>query len=82
MSIVEQILLPELAELPHALIVPLGVAVNATLLDAGVDPSRCLYGFPHPSGANGHGPNAFATARTQMQAVVRAMPRSDREPMP
>lgn len=58
-DLVRRLLVPELASVPNAVIVPLGAAVGrvlGTLVDAGdVDPDRCLRGFPHPSGANGHG---------------------------
>jgi hypothetical protein len=57
-SMVRTIFLPELAALPHALIVPMGDYVSALLKELAseklVDPKRCLFGFPHPSGANGH----------------------------
>lgn len=49
-------LAPELETMPGALVVPLGTAVAAGLRElvaAGrLDPDRCLFGFPHPSGAN------------------------------
>jgi hypothetical protein len=69
-SIIESILLPELSLLPDALIVPMGRSVSAALAGAGVDPSRCLFGFPHPSGANGHGLKQFLEERERMRAVV------------
>jgi hypothetical protein len=61
---VETTLRDELAAVPEALIVPLGVAVEEALhhltalgrLDAG----RCASGLPHPSGANGHRARMFA----------------------
>ena len=50
-------LFPELAEVPGALIIPLGKAVESclsALVSAGVlRQERCLFGFPHP--ANGPG---------------------------
>lgn len=52
------LLVPELAEIPDALIVPLGDKVSETLLllaaEGLLDEERCLVGFPHPSGNNGH----------------------------
>lgn len=51
-------LVPELALRPQALVVPLGVRVEAALRivsgEGAVDPDRVLFGFPHPSGNNGH----------------------------
>lgn len=49
---------PELAAVPDALIVPLGKAAESCvqmLVSAEqLDMERCLFGFPHPSGGNGH----------------------------
>lgn len=49
---------PELAAVPDALIIPLGKATESCvqmLVSAGqLDEERCLLGFPHPSGGNGH----------------------------
>lgn len=73
-SIIESVFVPLLAELPDALVVPMGVAVSGALRELGVDPVRCLYGFPHPSGANGHGPRQFEQERAQMQVVVAGLP--------
>lgn len=73
MSIITEVLLPELDRLPHALIVPMGRRVSAALDAAGVDRSRCLYGFPHPSGVNSHGPAQFAAGRRAMASVVAAL---------
>ncbi len=48
----------ELAAIPEALLLPLGRAVEGCLKiligDGQLDDRRCLFGFPHPSGANGH----------------------------
>lgn len=52
-----EVLAPELAEIPEALVIPLGEKVADALLalsdDGLVDLARCLVGFPHPSGNNG-----------------------------
>lgn len=57
-AFLDQVLAAELALVPDALIVPLGVSVNGALtrlISAGsVERQRVLEGFPHPSGANGH----------------------------
>jgi hypothetical protein len=48
----------ELALLPEAIIIPLGRIVDEIMgflrEERLIDPARCLLGFPHPSGANGH----------------------------
>jgi hypothetical protein len=74
MSVVRARLVPELAAMPRALIVPLGNAVSR-LLDsvAEVDTARCLIGFPHPSGANGHATQQFARRREDLQRKVVAL---------
>jgi hypothetical protein len=74
-SIIETVLLPELAQLPDALVVPLGRAV-ASAIEGRVDPARCLFGFPHPSGAFAQGPQRFAEGRNQLRAVVERLSRS------
>jgi hypothetical protein len=55
---VRQQLAPELAAVPDALVLPLGKAVEGCLrmlvADGQLDEVRCLFGFPHPSGGNGH----------------------------
>lgn len=57
-SMVEDILEPELSTVANAVVIPLGKAVTSSLeylvSKNKLDPSRCLIGFPHPSGANGH----------------------------
>jgi hypothetical protein len=48
----------ELALLPRAIMIPLGTIVDEIMGFLRerhmIDPARCLIGFPHPSGANGH----------------------------
>ena len=67
---VESILAPELASVPDALIVPLGKAVSEVLehlVTLGrVDGDRCLFGFPHPSGANGNRTRDFSARRDDL----------------
>jgi hypothetical protein len=66
----------ELRRTGDALVVPLGHAVSealAALRDAGVPPAeRCLLGFPHPSGANGHRQREYAAARETLAQQVRS----------
>jgi hypothetical protein len=54
---ITDLLAPELDRVSDALVVPLGVNVDAAIRYLAsrrlVDPARCLVGFPHPSGNNG-----------------------------
>ena len=67
-SMVEERLVPDLKSLPDALVVPMGVAVSESLRLLGI---QALYGFPHPSGANGHAPKQFAAESDAMRKMVR-----------
>lgn len=57
-EMLETILAPTLAAMSDALVIPFGVCVEKALgylVDHDLlDPSRVLWGFPHPSGGNGH----------------------------
>ena len=73
--IVRTKLAPELATTADALIVPMGTAVSGLLESlADVDPARCLIGFPHPSGANGHAASQFAARRDALRLKVASLP--------
>lgn len=65
----------ELETVNHCLIVPLGKAVEQALeysVEQGrVDPSRILRGFPHPSGANGHRISQFNENKDSYVKAVR-----------
>ena len=69
---VHEHLAPELEAIPDALVLPLGKAVEGCLhmliASQQLEEIRCLFGFPHPSGANGHRAAHFrrneATLRT------------------
>jgi hypothetical protein len=67
-SMVESLLVPQLDRLPDALVVPMGAAVATALRELGVEPARCLYGFPHP--AYRFGERDFRNERPQMRTVV------------
>ncbi|MCZ8522083.1 MULTISPECIES: hypothetical protein [Paenibacillus] len=66
----------ELPLIGRPLIVPLGRTVEAVLRhmaeDGFLDSGQVLWGFPHPSGANGHRHAQFAEAREGMQAAAEA----------
>jgi hypothetical protein len=78
----------ELLAVPHAIIVPLGNAVYeapAYLADRGrLSPERCLFGFPHPSGANGRRVRDFTAHRKRLaqkiEAHFRGMPNKSIRP--
>ncbi|HZP32883.1 MAG TPA: uracil-DNA glycosylase family protein [Candidatus Acidoferrales bacterium] len=71
---VEGVLAPELSTLPRALVVPLGRCVDSVLRHlirvSGLESKRCLLGFPHPSGANGHRQEEFASGRDAFIQVI------------
>ena len=68
---VRSLLAPELRAVPNALIVPLGRAVEQCIqllvADGSVDEPRCLFGFPHPSGGNGHRVQQFRANEARMR---------------
>jgi hypothetical protein len=74
-AFVEERLAPELASLDIALIVPLGDAVGRCLDHLvrrhQLPRDQCLFGFPHPSGANGHRARHFSERRDGLQRRVR-----------
>ncbi|MDN4075161.1 MULTISPECIES: hypothetical protein [Fictibacillus] len=61
----------DIQPLQNPLIIPLGRAVEDVLLlfiDEGeMDESRCLLGFPHPSGANGHRHRQLKERKEELQ---------------
>ena len=75
-ALIEQVLAAQLTQASDALIIPLGRAAAsavALLVEQGsVDPGRCLFGFPHPSGANGHRQSQFEAGRAAMGAKLLA----------
>jgi Uracil DNA glycosylase superfamily len=64
----------ELASMPQAVIVPLGRVADEAIhfLQGGMRDleARCLTGFPHPSGANGHRHEDFRRGRDQWSSRV------------
>ena len=61
----------ELEQLPNSLIVPLGRAVEDVLTHLGFDRSPILWGFPHPSGQNGHRVSQFKSEYRSLRRAVR-----------
>ena len=72
---IEHLLAEELQQVPDASIIPLGQSVSTIieyLAEAGrLDRSRCLLGFPHPSGANGHRGREFNERRERLTRSLK-----------
>jgi hypothetical protein len=78
-----QNLAAELAALPEsAIIIPLGKgageAVDLITAEGLIDARRCLAGFPHPSGANGHGRRLFAAGLYLWREQLKSLLPSDK----
>jgi hypothetical protein len=73
-AFVDQVLTAELAMTPDAFIIPLGKTVSTILqrevARGAVQAERCLFDFPHPSGANGHRARLYAENKTNLTARV------------
>nr|WP_157336547.1 hypothetical protein [Paenibacillus lutrae] len=65
----------ELSLLDRPLIIPLGKKVEGVMhlarKEGILDPARCLWGFPHPSGANGHRLKQFNANLEEMRRRLR-----------
>ncbi len=74
----------ELEILEQVLIIPLGKvvesALNVLVQEGRLDANQCLWGFPHPSGANGHRHKQFASNLDQMRDRVMASSTSSLSP--
>ena len=74
-DIIHTDLTEELAQVPDALVIPLGRCVNAVVEDLVgndmLDRRRCLIGFPHPSGLNGHRVVQFSEKRLELSRAVK-----------
>jgi hypothetical protein len=74
MRFARNVLAPELALVGHALIVPLGKAVECVLdqlaAEGLIGRHRWLSGFPHPSGANGHRVRLFRDSVESLRRQV------------
>ena len=68
---------PELAQIPGAVIVPLGRSVDDVLqmleAEGRIMPGRRLVGFPHPSGANGHRAQHFAQRESELRDTLESV---------
>lgn len=74
--IMHQYLAEELTQVSDAIIVPLGASVSRaleSLVNAGLlDARRCLFGFPHPSGGNGHRAAQFRERRDDLSKRIES----------
>ncbi|NJN22987.1 MAG: hypothetical protein HC812_19715 [Leptolyngbya sp. RL_3_1] len=74
LTYVKGVFAEELRQVPNALIIPQGKAVQAVLeywIQTGeLDRDRCLLHFPHASGANGHRQKFFDAAKAEMRIQV------------
>lgn len=61
----------EFKALQGALIIPLGKAVEDVLKQMNVKEEHCLFGFPHPSGANGHRQKQMAERNRILKEKVK-----------
>ena len=59
---------------PDAFIIPLGKTVSTILqrevFRGALEAERCLFEFPHPSGANGHRARLYAEHKADLTARV------------
>jgi hypothetical protein len=74
LQFVDRYLTPELALLDRALVVPLGQSVEEVLrllvARGALDPRRCLFGFPHPSGRNVARAAQYAARQAALRRLV------------
>jgi hypothetical protein len=65
----------DLSEIPEALVIPLGDRVAEVMVElvkrGEIAEERVLFGFPHPSGSNGHRHTKFAEQREPMREHIR-----------
>jgi len=64
----------EAEKLPDAFYIPLGCAVEEVLeymvKEGLIKKEQCLFGFPHPSGANGHRKQKFLENKEQLLNII------------
>jgi hypothetical protein len=75
MKWIKAVFIPELHAVHPLLIVPLGKAVSDALKaltgECEIDEKRCLFGFPHPSGANGQRYVQFESGKQEFLQKVQ-----------
>jgi len=74
MGYVRTLLHEDLSCTGGALVIPLGTCVSevlqASMDTLGLDPERCLFGFPHLSGGNGHRTSHYAERKDELARKV------------
>lgn len=64
----------EIKSLPNAFIIPLGICVQEVLQEMVknniISKNQCLFGFPHPSGANGHRKRQFKENKNELLNII------------
>jgi hypothetical protein len=73
-AFVDQVLTASLGITPDAFLIPLGKTVSNILqrevARGALDANRCLFEFPHPSGANGHRARLYAENKANLSTRV------------
>jgi hypothetical protein len=74
-DIIQTDLKEELAQVPDAMVIPLGRCVNAVVEDlvgnSMLERRQCLIGFPHPSELNGHRVAQFSAKRLELHHAAK-----------
>lgn len=74
-SYVKKYFYKEVEALPNALIIPLGMSaeevLNEMIKNNLISKERCLFGFSHPSGANGHRKKQFENNKKQLEEKIK-----------
>lgn len=74
-QVAERVFAERVVRVPEALIIPLGKVASQVVehlaLQGKLDRRRCLFGFPHPSGGNGHRVREFNENRAVLTQAVR-----------
>lgn len=75
MSYVKVHFYKEVKLMEHSLIIPLGKSVeevlNVMIQDKVITEEQCLFGFPHPSGANGHRKEQFRDNQDRLNEQIK-----------
>ncbi len=66
----------EVSKLDNPIIIPLGKAVEKVLLNLSnkglISKRECLFGFPHPSPANGHREKQFREKKQELCSIIQS----------
>lgn len=75
MRYVKEYFYEEIKLMEHPLIIPLGKSVeevlNVMIQDNIITKEQCLFGFPHPSGANGHRKDQFRDNKERLKEQIK-----------